>query len=470
MLDALDRQTRLTSHQARLIILATFAVCLEFLDIFLIAFILTFVSQPWSLTFGMSSVILLSSGVGTIFGAMFFGHLADRIGRRRVFLLTIGTFTVGTAALALTPESPEFGWLYLTFFRVLVGFGAGGLYVVDLPLVQEFMPVAKRGWITGFVTAAVPLGFLVGSLLTWLVAPLVGWRGVLVVCVALSLLVFVMRWWIPESPRWLLRRGEVDKARESVAWALRVDPEQLPADAPELSDEAREKPRFTALLRYPRSLVVSCVSNLGTQTGYYGLTLWTPTLLVQVLHLRPEQSGFLMVFVTLGALAGRVSLSWLSERLGRRGTGTLCGAAAAVVLVFAALSGDVLLGGVSVFFLLMIVAYFFGEGGFAIVGPYSAEVWPSALRTTGMGFAYGLGGIGKVIGPLGLALILGSSNLVRPEASTHDLLPAFCYFGAWYLLSAVMFVTLGFETKGRSLERLEREIESQRREVADPVP
>ena len=119
-------------------------------------------------------------------------------------------------------------------------------------------------------------------------------------------------------------------------------------------------------------------------------------------------------------------------------------------------------GGLSVFFLLMIVVYFFAEGGFAVVGPYSAEVWPSSLRTTGMGFSYGIGGIGKVIGPLGLALILGSSNLVKPKATPTDLVPAFSYFAAWYVLCALMFLLVGFETKGKSLEALDREIEAQR--------
>ncbi|MQA05615.1 MAG: MFS transporter [Streptosporangiales bacterium] len=462
MFDALDRQTALSRRQQLLAYLATWAVCLEFLDYFLIGFILTFVSGSWSLTFGQSSIILLSSGIGAILGALYFGRLADRIGRRRVFLITIAVFTLATGALALTPDDAAVGWIYLTVLRVVVGFGAGGLYVVDLPMVQEFMPAAKRGRVVGMVTSAVPLGFLVGSLMVWLLSDLIGWRGILMVAAVMGLSVFTMRLWIPESPRYLVRQGDLEGARRSIAWALHVDAESLPLAAPAVESPQR-KPGIRALLPYKRSFWLATIANLGTQTGYYGLTLWTPTLLVLILAIDPAQSGFYMVFVTLGALAGRFGLSFLAEGVGRRRAGIIAGFAAAALLVLAAALDQVAIAGFSVFFLLMIVVYFFGEGGFAIVGPYSGEVWPSWLRTTGMGFAYGIGGIGKVIGPLGLGLIVGSSNLVKPEATVTDLMPAFCYFAGWYALCAVMFAVLGFETKGKSLEALDDEIEGQTR-------
>ena len=81
-----------------------------------------------------------------------------------------------------------------------------------------------------------------------------------------------------------------------------------------------------------------------------------------------------------------------------------------------------------------------------------AEVWPSALRASGMGFGYGLGNFGKVLGPLGLALIAGSSNYVNPKADLAALGPAMNYLAAWSVMAGVVFLFLGFETKGRSLE------------------
>jgi len=464
MLELLDKQNKLTSRQLMLAGVALWAVCLEFLDYFLIGFILTFVSVPWKLTFGESAFILLSSGVGAILGAMFFGRMADRIGRRKVFLTTIAVFTLATLALVFTPEgTPEqhlFPWLYLVIFRVVIGFGAGGLYVVDLPLVQEYMPVSQRGRVTGIVTSAVPLGFLLGSLLVWLVSGAIGWRGILVVAAIMGATVFLMRLFIPESPRYLIRNGELEKARQSIAWALHLPVEDVPATEEAHLAEPEHKAKLSDLWRYQRSFWTSILANIGMQTGYYGLTLWTPTLLVLLMGIDQSRSGFFMVFVTLGALTGRFGMSFLSEIIGRKKTGMLTGFGAAAMVVVAALVG-LNPGAGFAFFVTMIITYFFGEGGFAIVGPYSGEVWPSKLRTTGMGFAYGIGGIGKIIGPLGLGLILGAENLLTPKATQDGLLLGFGYFAVFYLLVAIMIGFIGFETRRKSIEVLDHEIELQ---------
>ena len=164
----------------------------------------------------------------------------------------------------------------------------------------------------------------------------------------------------------------------------------------------------------------------------------------------------MMIGLTLGGLAGRISFALLSERLGRRQAGGLLGFGAAALLVLAGLFHAEMVLGVSAFWLLLIVAFFFADGGFAIVGPYAAEVWPAHLRTSGMGSAYGFGGLGKIIGPLGLALVVGSANVVKPEASVENLLPAFIYLAAWFAVAGAVYLFLGIETKGRSIEEIDR--------------
>lgn len=469
MFQLLDTGERLTGRQRLLAVIAAWGVCLEFLDYFMVGFILTFVAKPWHLSFGQSSLILLSSGVGSIIGALYFGRLADRIGRRKVFLTTILVFTLATAAMAATPNSAEAGWIYLVALRVIVGFGAGGLYVVDLPLVQEYMPTAKRGTVTGIVTSAVPLGFLAGSLLVWLFSGLIGWRGILLVSALLGLTLLLMRLAVPETPRYLARNGDIQGARKSIAWILKIPLERVPAEVDLDNEAAKPKATFRELLRYPRSFWASVVANLGMQTGYYGLTLWTPTLLVLLMGIGSSQAGLYMIFVNLGALCGRIVLSYFAEFVGRRAAGGIATICAAVAAIIAASIGSGTFLGLSAFLLMMVITYFFGEGGFAIVGPYSAEVWPSRLRTTGMGFSYGIGGLGKIIGPLGLGVIIGSGNLLSPAATQDALLPAFSYFAAWYLLCAAMFLFVGFETKGKDIETLDREIEAQARGRKAPV-
>jgi MFS transporter, putative metabolite:H+ symporter len=448
MFELLERQQRLTGNQRRIVLAAILGDMLEFFDYFLIGFVLAFIVGPWKLTYLQSAIILLSSGIGAMIGAAVWGWLADRIGRRKVFIATVVNFSVATGILALTPDD---GWIFLTIFRFFVGFGVGGLYCVDLPLVQEFMPSSKRGLVGGIVTAAIPLGVGLGAVLGAYLTPLVGWRGLFAVGLLPAALTLLIRAWVPESPRWLVRMGRPEEARQSLAWALETDPKTIALPA------GTEAPRrgWLDLFRHPRSLAVSWLGNLGMQTGIYGLTLWVPTLFTQVLSISPKEAARLMIFVSLGGFVGRIAFAYLSEAIGRRASGGLLGLGAAVMVVVAGYMHDAFIGTASVFWMLMIVTFFFGDGGFAIVGPYAAEVWPADLRTSGMGSAYGFGGIGKIIGPLGLALIVGSSNVVTPQASVAAIVPAFIYLGAWFALAGVVYYFLGIETKGRSIEEID---------------
>jgi putative MFS transporter len=107
------------------------------------------------------------------------------------------------------------------------------------------------------------------------------------------------------------------------------------------------------------------------------------------------------------------------------------------------------------FFLMIVMQNFFGSGNYSIVGPYMGELWPSRLRGSGMGLVYGVGNLGKFIGPAGLALIAGSSNFVAPKATLDAVIPAFNYFAFWYVLGAAAFWFIGIETRGRSLQEID---------------
>jgi putative MFS transporter len=275
-----------------------------------------------------------------------------------------------------------------------------------------------------------------------------------------GLLTLLIRAWVPESPRWLMQMGRMEEARKSLAWALEMDPATLPMDAGEIEGQKQPKSRLSDIFRYPKSLAVSWITNLGAQTGYYGLTLWVPTLLVQLLGVTPARASFLLIFVNFAGLFGRIGLSYLSDAIGRKGSGAIASFGAAMLMIAAALCHNIFFGTISLFWLLLIVNNAFADGGFAIIGPYSSEVWPVGLRTTGMGSAYGFGGLGKVIGPLGLALIVGSSNIITPKASVAALLPSFSYLAAWFALAGFAYIFIGMETKGRSLETIQQALEN----------
>ena len=452
MFDVLDRQTTLTGNQKKILAAAIIGDALEFFDFFLIAFVFAFLIGPWKLTFGQTAMVFLSSGIGAILGAYIWGWIADRIGRRKVFIGTVLNFSVATGLLYFTPDN---GWVYLTVLRFFVGFGVGGLYCVDLPLVQEFMPSSKRGWIGGLVTCVIPIGVGLGAVL----GAFMGadqWRLLFAIGVLPALVVLLVRLWVPESPHWLARQGRLEEARKSLAWALQVDPNSLPLPRP---DEYKVvKTNWFDLFKYPRSLLVSWLGNAGAQTGAYGVALWAPSLFVLLLKVTPQEASKMMILLTVTGFIGRISFSWLSEKIGRRNCGGLLGLGAGVLIIVAGYNYNGTLFGLSAFWLILAAAMFFVDGGFAIVGPYAAEIWPSHLKTSGMGSAYGFGGIGKILGPVGLALIVGSSNYLKPDVPLTEIPTAFVYLGCWFLMAGVVYYFFGLETRGKSLEQIDREL------------
>jgi MFS transporter, putative metabolite:H+ symporter len=187
MLEHLEQQKKLTVNQWKIFAAATIAQMLDVFDFVLIGFVLAFFVQGWHLTYGQSALILFSSGVAAVPGAIFFGWLGDKIGRRKVFMITVLTFSLATGAMALTPDR---GWVYLAVMRLIVGVGVGGVAAVDMPLVQEFAPAAKRGWISGLSIALSPGGGLLAATFATYLGGVVGWRGLFALGLLPALLAF----------------------------------------------------------------------------------------------------------------------------------------------------------------------------------------------------------------------------------------------------------------------------------------
>src|SRR5262249_35787381 len=237
-----------------------------------------------------------------------------------VLIVAVLRIWIVTGMMVFTPGQDAFipGWLFWMFFGFFVGVGNAGIYTIDLPLVQEFIPAYKRGWVSALVTTLLPAGSMLAGLAAWQLLPVVGWRGLFLVGLAPLVLVFMIRYWVPESPRWLMLKGRYEEARRSLAWALMVDPKEivLPSTAP-----VAARARWVELFRYPRLVAAGCLTGL-TQTGGASLGLWGPTLLVLVLvpKITAEHAAFLMIFVNLSAILGRFSITALIEPLGRRGS------------------------------------------------------------------------------------------------------------------------------------------------------
>jgi MFS transporter, putative metabolite:H+ symporter len=465
MLERLEQQKKLTLNQWRIILTANLGDMLDFFDFFLIGYVLAFILKEWNITYGQSALIFVSAGLGAVPGAFFWGWMGDRIGRRTVFILTALNVALATGIMYFTPGQDALipGWIFLAFFRFFVGFGNAGMIAVDIPLVQEFVPSSKRGWVSGLTTVLLPAGNVLGAISGAFLAPIIGWRGLFLVGLTPALLVLMIRYWVPESPRYLMRMGRYEEARKSLAWALQCDPKEieLPTTIPE-----EEKTRWRELFRYPRSMAAACTIALS-QTGGVGILMWITVLFVMVLKITPAEASYLMIWVGLLGIVGRLVASWMSDAFGRRASGFVIGMGGAIAMALAGYWYDLYIGTLSVFFLLIMVQRFFGDASYAIIGPYIAEVWPSRLRASGMGFSYGIGNLGKIIGPLGLALIVGSSDYVSPKVVPAALFPALLFLAFWYGQAALMFLILGFETKGRSIEEINNALDSPR---AAPAP
>ncbi len=451
MLEHLEQQKSLTTNQWKIFAAATIGDMLDFFDFYLIGFILAFIVRGWHLTYGQSGAILLSSGIAAPLGSVFWGWMADKIGRRKVMILTVLNFSIPTGLMALTPEQ---GWLFLSACRFFVGMGVTGLYTVDVLIVQEFVPAAKRGRITGLTTSLLPAGTLLGALSGAYLAHYVGWRGLFAVGLLPAGLTLLIRAWVPESPYWLIGKGRLEEARRSLAWALQVDAKAIELPA---AGVVVDRVSWVELFKYPRSLAVSCLTGLS-QTGQVGLTLWVATLFVLVLRITPAEASFLVIWMGVAGIAGRFFCAWISDAMGRRPSVVLTCLIGALGMSLAGYLSGVYIGAVSMFYLMILVQQFFGSGSYAIIGPYMAEVWPSKLRASGMGVGYGVGNLGKFIGPAGLAVIAGSSNLVSPKATLDALIPGMNYFAFWYVVAALAIWLIGIETRGRTIEEIDSDL------------
>jgi MFS transporter, putative metabolite:H+ symporter len=447
MWELLERQERLTSHQWKIIAAAILGVALGSLTFFLASFGLGFARASQHLGYAQSPLIQLSAGSGGVLGPIFWGWMADRVGRRTAFIAAVLNASLASGIMAVTPD--QGGLIFLTTFFFFTAFGSSGLIITILPLVQEFVPASKRGWISGMVIALIALLAFAPALGTRL-AVHVSWRALFALGLLPALLTLLIRAWVPESPRWLVRNGLLEDARRSLAWALRVAPDKI--DLPALLPKMEHMP-WHELFRHRRSVAITCAISL-IQIGGAGVAL-SSGVFFSILKIGASSVVYLTLGLALAGLAGQFVMSYLSDAIGRRGSGMLCGFSAALGFTLAGYYYGAFFGTVSVFWLLMMVASFFGLGSMAIVRPYTAEVWPAGLRASGMGLASGFGSLCGLLTPPGLEMIIGAPNFLSPQATPDSVLPATLLLATWSALAGLVFWLFAIETRGRSIEEID---------------
>jgi MFS transporter, putative metabolite:H+ symporter len=459
MLRALD-EAPLTRRYLILTAAVMIGAVLDLFDFFLIAFVVPILDDEWHLTFGQAAVMLLSAGFGAIAGSIAWGRMGDRFGRRRPLIAGLVLFSLGTGVMALAPDD---GWWFIAIFRFVVGAGVAGVAVVAVPMVLEFTPTRLRTKVTGFVTTAmVPIGVLAAAVSSSVLDP--HWRPLFALGLLPLVSVAFTLFYVPESPRWLLAQGRADEARRVIAWLLERGESEIPAGG--LMAQPEPARGIGDVLRYRSSVVVTVLAWLGASAAVSGMFLWGPTFLEQVLEIDSDEAAALFVVVIGGSFAGRLFFSFFPQRSGRRACGLAMGLGGPPLLALTAFSGQSEIAGVSLFVLALAGAAFFIDGGFANLAPYTSEIYPTNLRTQGMGLAWTASGIGRIVGPLGVALIAGTSDLVDPEATLDALEPAFLYLAALSVLIALGFALVRLEPHGSDLETLSDELIADRRATA----
>ena len=435
----------LTGHQRSIIGLAIVANVSEFFDMFLIGFAVVQLQKEWSLGGFETGVILACSGLGTVLGSVMWGRATDRMGRRRTFFWCVLLFTIFTLASVFTPTG---WWMMLALLRVLVGVGVGGLNIVSIPYIQEFVPTRQRGLLAGLGSVFIPLGLFLGSLGQRAMHD--NWRGL----IALGAIPILLLAWIrivPESPRYLLSQGREREARKSIAWALELSPDAVGALP---SVETEQRIAYSELFRkHLRPLLIVSIGSFCFILGSFTVQSWGQTLLeVGFDDINADTVGTLFMGVSLVDLLGRLASAWLADRIGRRWTMFSFGIIGSLGAVIVAFSAHWEASWI-IFFTGICVTMGFGDGAFGILNAFGGEQFPNDARGTGLGLGYGIGAIAKIIGPLLMGAMIGSDNLKELAHPLAAVFPAFLFFAAMLVLGGFVYL-LARETKGEVLENI----------------
>ncbi|MET9060047.1 MFS transporter [Streptomyces antibioticus] len=397
---------------------------------------------------------------GACIGALFWGRLTDRWGRKRLFMITLAVYLGATALTAISFDT----WWFL-LFRFLTGFGIGGEYAAINSAIDELIPAQYRGRVDLMINGSFWLGAVAGSLLsvvalnTDLFAADVGWRLTFALGAVLALVILLVRRHVPESPRWLLIHGRDREAEDIVAsieervTAERGEP--LSRAEGELVIHQRESTTFAEIARtvfgtYRRRAVLGFSLFIGQAFLYNAITFGFGTILTTFFDVPSGNTGYYFAIIAIGNFCGPLLLGKLFDTLGRR------------VMI----SSTYLLSGV----LLFLTAWLFDQGAlsastmtacwcavlfFASAGASSAyltvsEIFPMETRAMSIAFFYALGtAAGGISGPLLFADLTGTGKV-------GDTVLAFQIGATLMCAAGLVAAFLAVKAERRSLEDVAR--------------
>ncbi|MGH7088895.1 MAG: MFS transporter [Stellaceae bacterium] len=418
----------------------------DFFDFLVVGYLLAAVRGAWHLTYGEGALILYAGGIGAIVGALAFGAFSDAWGRKKQIIIGGFICAVSSALIALVPDR---GWWEFALLRFFVGVGLTAAVTPSLTIMVELTPTRHRTIITSFyLVFASAGGFLAPVITTALLGPL-GWRGVALLGVVPAIIAILVWLFTPESVRWLAAKGRFAAARAEVATHMHLPLAAVPL--PTVPPATVPRGNLLDLLSQPRMFWETILIWGGSSTAAYGIYLWGPTIVALLLKVPVPEAAKYFVFVSAAGVTGKIVVTLVSPLMGRRLLGAVWGFGGVIALVAAGYFNHVLLAGLPLFIILLCCSTFCIEGGFANLAPYTVESYGVTLGARSSGLGQTANGVGKIIGPLSLALIAGTSNLISPSATEGAVFPAFIFLAFCMLLVGLSFSILGVETHGRAM-------------------
>lgn len=384
--------------QGRIFFIGGLGFMFDAWDVSLNGVLIPLLSEEWNLTPSQAAWIGTANLIGMAVGAVMWGTIADRIGRKRAFAWTLLIFSIFTIAGAATGSLE---WFVL--FRFLAGIGLGGCVPVDYALVGEFTPKKHRGRVLTAMDGWWPIGAaLAGFVSAWLVGTWNDWRLPLLAMILPALLVFAVRLFVPESPMYLMKQGRYDDARQVIDGLVER------TGAPErqyrlITVGEPERLTLGSLMEQLRRVwahswritTVSWALFLAIMTVYYIALQWMPTFLIEAGY--EQNRAFIQSAGMAGVgLIGVLISTALVELTGRRWLLAVTAPLATGLLVLLALFLDV----PSAVLLLILGFGMVIQISIPVLYTYVSELYPTELRGSGFGWASTISRIGAGLGPL----------------------------------------------------------------------
>jgi MFS family permease len=395
---------------------------------------------------------------GACVGALFFGHLTDRLGRKRLFMVTLGVYLTATVLTAFSHDI----WMFF-LLRFLTGTGIGGEYAAINSAIDELIPARVRGTVDLAVNGSYWLGTAVGAAATLvlldpnLFALDIGWRLCFGLGAVLGLAILLVRRSLPESPRWQMTHGHAEEAEKTVTDIEDQVRRSVGEELEDVDETVKIRPRdpigFLQVGRivfgtYPRRSILGLSLFVG-QAFLYNAVFFTYALVLTTFYKVPSNSiGLYLIAFAVGNLLGPILLGRMFDVVGRRFMIAGCYLASGVLLAVTAWLFDAGVLNATTQTVAWVVVFFFASAGASAAYLTVSEIFPMETRALAIAFFYAVGtGLGGIIGPVLFGHLIATK---RPSATAVGYL-----IGAGLMCAAgLVEVFLGVDAERKSLEDL----------------